>query len=244
MDKTAVLHKFGTSSSYIMNNFVIRIRANALRSMLPNAKDLSIIDIACGNAEVSMQFLDEARSLHLVDISESMIRAATDNVEAKYRKKVQAVIYDFEAGANDVECQSYDLVICTGLFAHVRDPGYVLTKLINLVASNGYIFLQNTDSSNIYSKFTNTLQSVANLFRPNSYAHSRLSNSELFKVLTREGFNLRAQYSYISSFPLVGRILTSKLKFRFNKYMFGTPEIPKRQAVANETLVLFQKITN
>jgi ubiquinone/menaquinone biosynthesis C-methylase UbiE len=230
---------FGNPNTYLSNDAVIRIRKQVINEMLEGRHFSNIADIACGNADISLQFLNGQNQLTLVDISEQMLEEARLKIPINYLENVH--IISGNADILELPVSSFDLVISTGLLAHVDSPADTLNKLAGLLKPGGILIIQNTNSSHPYSWLVNLLEQVKWLMGLKAYKFNRIANKTILKLLSNKNFQLKAKYRSIVSLLFIGHFVNSETKFSFIQSIFGPFSKKRFQVLGNDIIYCFQK---
>jgi ubiquinone/menaquinone biosynthesis C-methylase UbiE len=244
-EKLASIHdgktNFGKDSPYLQDNFVIDLRRDVARMVLAGESYAKVIDIGCGDGSISIEFMTDARIARMVDVSPEMLEAARMNLQKKSMKHVEIFCYNFEEENNQIELDRYDLIVCTGVFAHVRDYLHVLHKLIAIAEKSSLVVLQNTDARHPYTVINEAIKSISGLFGVAPRRHNEVRTSTVIENMKRAGFELIFQYNYISSFPLIGRCLSGKTKYNINGRLFPPGKSGMLSCLGNESLLFFKR---
>ncbi len=132
---------FFDSDTYLAGNALIPIRARLVQDLLPNVRDARILDLGCGNGEVSRPLLTAGNRLTLVDFSAAMLdRARCSMPPGAPVEFVEADISNYQGSA------LFDVVICVGVLAHVPSPLGAVSRLAQLVRLGGLCLVQITDN--------------------------------------------------------------------------------------------------
>jgi 2-polyprenyl-3-methyl-5-hydroxy-6-metoxy-1,4-benzoquinol methylase len=107
---------FDNTGDYLEKSFGVRIRALAVRDLLRQRSNLSILDVGCGNGMISLQFAEQSNRLVLIDLSDSMLALARQNTPAGLEQGVTYLNLDFHEYH---PAHLFDLVLCIGVIAHV-----------------------------------------------------------------------------------------------------------------------------
>ena len=142
---------FERSDLYLTGNLNIQLRAEIVSQFLQNRDFKNVLDIACGSAEISIPYVNENNRLTLIDIAENMLDVAAKNVPETLTDRVEYRCGDFRK--LDFGDQQFDLIISTGLLAHIPDPFEALVRMAELLSPGGVLVLQNLNSSHPYSQF-------------------------------------------------------------------------------------------
>jgi len=98
---------FANPEPYLGNNPYIGLRAQMVRSLLPDLSGKSVLDLGCGDGRVSMPLAAEASELWLVDASAAMIETARRGIPPAHAGKIHTLctdLADFEPAAQ-IRCR-------------------------------------------------------------------------------------------------------------------------------------------
>jgi 2-polyprenyl-3-methyl-5-hydroxy-6-metoxy-1,4-benzoquinol methylase len=160
--------------------------------MAGDGKQVRILDIGCGNGEISLQFLPMASHITLLDNSPEMLDLCRANVPAGDTAKVNYVCSDFHVFEPDI---LFDLVLCIGVLAHVESVESTFTKLSSFLAPSGVCLVQLTDAGTLlgwgiylYENWLHRKQA--------GYALNCLSAGDVMKIAGRHGLYLQRKQAY------------------------------------------------
>lgn len=140
---------FDNSDVYLNNNSNIMLRKNIIRKIIRKPENLYILDIGCGDGSLSSQFLGNGNNITLLDISSNMLDKAKQNIPIELLPSVRFINGDFlEHEFNE----TYDIIICVGVLAHVDSVYKTIEKISSLLKPGGRCILQLTNYSNIIGK--------------------------------------------------------------------------------------------
>lgn len=228
---------FGQGTPYLKDNYNIRLRREIVRDMLTGARFRSILDVACGNAEVSLPFLTAEGHLTLLDISPAMLEAADRNIPEDLRGRAELRNEDFLRA--EFPARSYDLIICTGLLAHIKDPVATLEKISALLMPGGCLILQNTDADHPYSRLIKLYRWMGALLAPTRYQYNRVTESMIINILAERGIELKKRFSYIQSFLIFDRLMKPSVSDWLIRRLFGNAGRNMMPWLGNDRLYLF-----
>jgi ubiquinone/menaquinone biosynthesis C-methylase UbiE len=233
---------FGHNSIYLAGNNGIQVRAEVISAMCDALDYKNIADLACGNGLISIPLLhNEGCRLTLLDNSSTMIEAARNNIPPEIQHRVSLIEAALdESGLTE---SGFDLVLCLGLLAHLRDPMKQLNqKVLPLVSKGGHLIIQNTDSRHPYTWLSHHLASaVRSLLGREPYAMNRISHRCLLRELEAAGFRQSGRFRYIVSFPLLGRLMGSGGRLQIIRSLFGNYGAPRLQWLGNDSIFLLTK---
>jgi len=230
---------FQQGARYLRDNYNVRFRQEIVSSLLTGDNFSSILDVACGSAEISIPFLNEGNRLTLIDSSLDMIDTASGNIPAHLRKRVELRNEDFME--SNLPACSYDLIICTGLLAHVDEPARVLGKIVGLLMPGGVVVIQNTDSAHFYSHFIDLYRAVVVMVVPSRYRYNKVSESSIITFFEQRGLKIEKTYRYIQSFLFFDRLLKPETRYRVIRSLFGSPTDNRRKWLGNDAIYVFRQ---
>jgi SAM-dependent methyltransferase len=166
-------------------------RKSIVRTLMANEAPASVIDLGCGDGRVSLQFLDSATTVTLLDTSPSMLSLASNSVPYRYRGQVRFVVSSI---ADLAESQKYDLVLAVGVLAHVTDLPGTLSKIAGLLSDNGRAILQLTDAATIPGAVITAWSHLTSSKR--GYQLNRLTEHRVVTALSMDGLELVARVQY------------------------------------------------
>lgn len=192
-----VKNYFNNTDTYLKSNIVILLRKRIISAIIGEINDKNIIDIGCGNGELSKDYISQNK-ITFLDISPNMIKIAKKNVSQEHLNNASFVNADFSQYRST---QKFDIVLCIGVVAHVDNILDLFTKLKEITTENGLILLQFTASEKIISKFN---QLRYKLFGKSSY-NDRInvtSSADIKKILNQAGLKIEKKINYFPVSPL------------------------------------------
>src|SRR2546421_11691633 len=135
---------FDQTQLYLKIDYNIRIRAEVVKGFIGDNQFNTILDIGCGNGAISLPLLRKDNRLTLLDISSSMLSIANSHIPAEFSDNVGMINEDFMSA--ELELQSYDLILCLGVLAHVDSPGDLIARIASLLKPHGSVIVQNSNS--------------------------------------------------------------------------------------------------
>lgn len=100
----------------------------------------TILDIGCGPGEMLRDLLEKGFAVHGVDISEGMLRVASDNLADNDGKR------KFTLQCGNIEAlhfrdKSFDAVICAGVIEYLDSDDVALQELNRILKNNGSLII-------------------------------------------------------------------------------------------------------
>ncbi len=207
---------FEQPQHYFHKDYHVTVRAEIVREMIPDASGMKILDIGCGDGRVSLQFLRQAASVTLVDVSESMLRLARANVQAEYTDRASFFRGDFMDYNPEI---SADLVVCLGVLAHVDQVEAAIRKLAALTRVGGYCVLQITDCERLMGKIQHwSLRSLVGLRGARGYRLQRTRFQDIETLAAGAGFSLARRRDHCLVVPGMGR-LPNQWLLRYDRFV-------------------------
>lgn len=231
---------FAEPARYLRSSFNIRIRADAVQELTGDTAFASILDIGCGTGAISQPLLPRAEHLTLLDFSPGMLSMALGYVPAKSLGKVETINDDFMHAA--LKSNSYDLILCMGVLAHVNSPVSVVDKMVSLLKPGGQIIVQNTDSGHFVSALFALYTAAQRTFSHNSYRLNQLSGERLTRMFRERGLTQMSVYRYSLPIPGMARILSSDRLYELIRRVYGTPSNNRFSWLGNECIYQFRKV--
>lgn len=131
------------------NNYNVLQEKPAIRSLLPNLKNKSILDLGCGYGENCRYFIKEgAKEVIGVDISENMLKTAL-------KENTDSRIKYLRIDINDISTinKKFDIVYSSLAFHYIEDLKQLLFNIGNLLNKDGMlIFSQEHPLTTAYKK--------------------------------------------------------------------------------------------
>lgn len=239
-DKSKVVKElFENTELYLTYDYNLQIRKETVEAFTVGMNFNHVLDIPCGTGAMSIPLLDRADKLTLLDISSNMIGIAKKNIPEKYAGKTEAINANFFE--LDLEKNSYDLIICLGLLAHVNSPEQLITKIAGLLKPGGLLVIQNTDSSHFYSYLIRLYLGAKNLIRKQSYKLNNVPAKFIEGKLQENNLELLKSYRYNQSFLGFSNLFSNEKKYRLTSKFFGNAKQAKNQSFGSDYTYLFRK---
>jgi cyclopropane fatty-acyl-phospholipid synthase-like methyltransferase len=187
---------FNNTDNYIRSNVIISFRKLLVKKLLGNFKDKEIIDIGCGNGELSIEYLPE-NSITYLDVSEKMLDVVRNKIPSDLKDKTTFINDDINSVPS---VKKYDIVLCIGVAAHVYDIENLFLKLSTLIKDGGILLFQYSD----YRKFITRLNRLkAKLLNSDSYNYkiNQTTSMDIEMHLKNAGFHITAKEPYFPVSP-------------------------------------------
>jgi 2-polyprenyl-3-methyl-5-hydroxy-6-metoxy-1,4-benzoquinol methylase len=199
--------------------FNIRVRQETVRQMVGERRFENILDVGCGNGAISLPLLRPENRLTLVDVSSRMISIARSNVPDHLCANVRLINADLMAAA--LQPQSYDLILCLGVLAHVDSPDALIARVAGLMRPGGTLILEFTDSLHPAGHMVVLYNEALRLKRPAPYRLNLLSRRVVFRLLNKHGLKPVSTYRYGLWIPLANRFFSQSALYKLVRKVFG-----------------------
>jgi 2-polyprenyl-3-methyl-5-hydroxy-6-metoxy-1,4-benzoquinol methylase len=222
-----------------IRRYVIEIRKETVRDFTAGRAFRNILDIGCGDGSVSMQFLDAANRLTLLDISDAMLSRALSKVRPELLENVDTINQDFLTAT--LKPDSYDLIICVGVLAHVERTEPLLEKIEQLLRPGGLLVLECTDCAHFTLQFSLMVGRIRGLFKKGSGYRTRLiSAASVLAIAQQSGLKLISEYRHNLALPLMGKVFSQAALQRIIRLIFGTAKRNRNAWLGKECIFAFE----
>jgi ubiquinone/menaquinone biosynthesis C-methylase UbiE len=216
----------------------IRVRIETIQQFTSAQKFGRVLDIGCGNGAISLPLLPRAGHLTLLDLSPKMLDLARQQVPADRLEDVKLIEGNFLEA--DLEPQSFDLVLCIGVLAHVDSVPDVIAKVARLAKPGGMVILEFTDSFHFWGLQVVLYGKLLKLWRTERYALNRLKQQQIEDICRQNGLSISSVYRY--GLPPIGvsKFAGQDQMYRMVRYMFGPSEHNRNSWMGNQFLYRLQ----
>lgn len=239
MREQKVKHFFEQTDHYLAYNYNLRIRTETVGYFLQNRHFHNVLDMPCGTGDISVPFLNQFGHLTLMDFSANMIALAKKRVPDSQHQKVTFLNTDFYK--HDFGEETFDLVICLGILAHINDPWVFLQKIADRIRPGGYLILQNTNSNHWFARLIGFYLWMRRLVGLDKYKLNKINEQQLLQNLRKLNFQKQEVFCYNQSFLGLSRIFNNDLKYRLTRNYFGFAGKNKNARSGSDCTYLFQK---
>lgn len=240
MDKSKIVKDlFENTDLYLTYDYNLQIRQETVTSFMKNLEIHSVLDMPCGTGTISLPMLEKCSSITLIDISANMVALAKKNIPENYKGKTVFINDDFFK--LDIPDNSYDMVLCLGLLAHVNSPEQLLKRLTQVISPGGYLIIQNTDSKHFYSHLIRFYLGLKNLIKKQGYKLNKVSGAFLEQTMLINDFEILQKFRYNQSFLGFSNLFSNKKKYALTRQFFGTVENNKHANFGSDVTYLFRK---
>jgi 2-polyprenyl-3-methyl-5-hydroxy-6-metoxy-1,4-benzoquinol methylase len=239
-DKSKIVKElFEDTALYLTYDYNLQIRKENLVALTKDLKYDSVLDMPCGTGSISLPLLKNAKTLTLIDISSNMLSIAKSNIPEDEKHKVTFINDNFFN--IDIKPNTYDLVICLGLLAHVNSPEQLLTKLSHIISPGGHLIIQNTDSAHFYSHLIRCYLGLKNIISKQRYKLNKVKGSFVEQQVSKNGLQLIKTFRYNQSFLGLSNLFTNEKKYKLTRQFFGSVDENKHANWGSDVTYLFKK---
>jgi 2-polyprenyl-3-methyl-5-hydroxy-6-metoxy-1,4-benzoquinol methylase len=219
--------------------FDIRIRVETVQKFSKSQRFDRVLDIGCGNGALSLPLLPYCRRLTLLDLSKNMLELASRQIPSERLSDVDLIDRDFLSAG--LEPETFDLILCVGVLAHVDSPAAVIAKVAQLAKPGSWVFLEFTDSFHFWGVPVVLYQKTLKLLRPEPYALNRLRRQRILNICKENGLGVSDLYRY--GMPPLGSSMFcgQEEMYRMTRFLFGSSDRNRNRWMGNQFIYLLQK---
>jgi 2-polyprenyl-3-methyl-5-hydroxy-6-metoxy-1,4-benzoquinol methylase len=220
---------FAETSIYINNKTIITLRKEIIYSIIGDIKDSSIIDVGCGNGEVSLKFIHNNK-VTFVDLSKEMLDEVAKRIS--HDQTINSSLIN--SSIEDLpDIGKFNHVICLGVLAHAPNVQAIVNKLKELLSTNGMLYIQFSDHSKILATLLSLKKSLVNRFKKSrSYKTNKTTFNQINKLIKQNNLKIINNISYFPVLPFMRFLPIAKQlhlikKLSGNRYFskFGSERI-------------------
>jgi 2-polyprenyl-3-methyl-5-hydroxy-6-metoxy-1,4-benzoquinol methylase len=231
---------FETPKKYLdPRQYDIRIRVETVQHFTDKSDFDRILDIGCGDGSISLPLLPRCKKLSLLDLSRNMLDLASKRIPSSRLDDVEMIDGDFMSA--DLKPQSFDLIFCIGVLAHVDSPAAVIEKLATLAKPGAWVILEFTDSFHFWGVPVVFYQYLLRLLRPEPYKLNRLKKIDVLSLCKKNGLVISDLYRY--GLPPLGshKFLTQDGMYSLTRHLFGSSNLNRKRWMGNQFIYRLQK---
>lgn len=211
----------------------IRMRVATVKEWTASVRWQRLLDIGCGSGAISLPLLSPASHLTLLDLSESMLATARASVPESMAGNIETRNEDFMAATFDA--QSFDLIVCVGVLAHVDSPAEFISKIARVLCPGGTLILAFTDSKHFVGRLARLTGWLKELVAPAKYPVNILSFADVAQILSRNHLKLVSKFRYAENVvPGIEKIVPPGTIFDLSQLVFGTCTKSRNAWLGNE----------
>ena len=217
----------------------IKIRAETLAEFAKDVRPRAILDIGCGDGSLSLPLLSEENTLTLLDRSREMLSIAATQVPRHSIDHVRFQNEDFMD--SDIRHESYDLIICVGVMAYIRDRTAFVRKLYSVLKPEGILIMECTDSAHFVSAINRVYEAVRIGLGGARFPTVTGSSADLLEILRKSGFVLTGSFRYSLVVPAIRRFVSQNFCYKAIRAVYGTFANNRAARLGNECLFRLER---
>ncbi len=230
--------EFENPEGYLSQQYVLRLRREAVALFAGPARGDRILDIGCGDGSLSLPLLREAASLTLVDTSEAMLEAARRQTPASRLDNVEFHHSSFIELPDDG--RRFDTILCVGVLAHVESPSQALDWIAARLAPGGLAIIEHTNFAHPLGSGLVLYSWLRSRVRTNRYTWNALSAGQIDRLLADRGLLLEREYRYGLLRPLQQVVRQDRL-YRLSGLLHGSPTRPRWPSLGSERICAYRR---
>jgi len=176
----------------------------------------AMLDCAVGDGQITAQVIKSGNftRIFLVDISEKMLEIAKGNCQPVVKtdldlETAHSDIYDF---LDSHEPNVYDLVICSGLIAHISDAPRLMKLLHKVLSANGKIILQSTLLDNPITAIVKSL-TEKDYYAKNGYMIKYYRHQDILQLCKLAHLEIESHQRFSMGLQFLDNKLPPKLNY-------------------------------
>lgn len=214
----------------------IRLRTTVVEEFLKDKAFQDVLDIGCGDGSISLALLAPDKHITLLDFSSTMLSAARACVPHLLKDHVEVRQEDFMKAS--FEPESYDVIICVGLLAHVDSPDEFVKKVRSLLRPQGFVILEFTDAFHFMGRFGRALGRLRHYAAPPRYQVNLLCFDVVRSFLGKNGLSILSMYRYAMP-PIPGiQVLGHEALYSLLRGAYGRPGRNRFAWLGNEYICM------
>lgn len=188
---------FDNTKNYLGSNPVISLRKTIIRDLIGEQKNKQILDVGCGNGELTRDFIFN-NHITFLDISQKMLGLAKKNISNENLVNAEFENIDISLFKPN---RSFDIVICVGVLAHVDSLSELIYKVNEITSPNGIIILQFTASEKLLSRINHIRYKFFSKDNYN-YEVNQVESSKINSLLNSAGLKIIKKVNHFPVSPL------------------------------------------
>lgn len=217
----------------------IKIRTETLAEFTKHVKPGTILDIGCGDGSLSLPLLSKDNFLVLLDRSKEMLAIAKSRIPRELTDHVQLQNADFMSA--DISEESFDLVVCVGVMAYIKDRSAFVQKLWSTLKPGGTLIIECTDSDHFVSLINRSYDTVRTNLGGKDFPTVRGSSKELLRILQKSGFTLTGSFRYSLPLPGMRHFLSQNACYQGIRAIYGSILNNRMAWLGNECLFRLER---
>lgn len=238
---TEVKARFESPQWYLRRRrYNIEVRRETVEEFARGLNPARVLDIGCGDGSISLPLLTATNRLTLVDLSGGMLEIAKSRIPKVAAERVGVVNGDFLAA--DLGSQTFDLIICLGLLAHVDSAAQVIAKITGLLSVDGAVIMESTDAGHFLARRKGLFDRALQMAGRVPYPLTRTTSDEIAGMFKDRGFELSAifRYSLPANTFALDRIIPQGVLHWLIKVIFGSAKHSRNARFGTECIYLFK----
>ncbi|MBD2201171.1 methyltransferase domain-containing protein [Calothrix sp. FACHB-1219] len=232
--KTVIQNFFNKTSAIYSNYFDMEKKSGTIFNFNKRREIITelssqfsgrLLDCAVGDGKITANVIqsDNFEEVTLVDISGKMLELAYNNCKNNFSNLINIKCFNldiFEFIENTSSAQEYDLIICSGLIAHIPNTLELLKSLTNLLSKDGRIILQTTLLDHPTTQAVKLL-TEKRYFQKNGYKILYYKTKDIVKICQEANLKIESMEKFSIGCQFLDNILPPQWNFsieaRFEK---------------------------
>lgn len=239
-NETVIKEAFERPEWYLRSAaYNIRIRCETIHEFLRGRRYQNILDIGCGDGSLSVPLLTQNSKVTLLDRSRDMLGRAAARVPRELVENATFVNSDFTAA--ELPTAPYELVICVGVLAYVKDPFAFLQKVASVMVPGGTLILECTDGDHVMSRYFQAYDAVRRMWLGDKlFRTEKRSSTSVLRIASECGFTVRNSFRYSLPPSGIRKFVPQKVSYSTIRNVFGCAGRNRVPWLGNECIYCFE----
>jgi len=218
----------------------IRVRAETVAALTAGITFDRVLDIGCGDGSLSRAIAPRTAEITFLDRSADMLRRVAQRMGPGNPPVVHYLNSGFMEAA--LPSENFDLVLCIGVLAYVRDPAPFLAKVRSVLRPGGRLLLECTDADHFLSRLDRAYEAITTAIRPGLFTTHPHRARDVVRATEAEGLRLGNAFRYAYGMPVASRLLSQQRIYRLIRRVYGTVADHRRGSLGNQLIFSFQRL--
>lgn len=170
----------------------------------------AVLDVPVGIGRWTNELNKISKKIYCVDISEQILEKAANNVQ-DHIEKIRYIKSD--VGSINLDLDSLDLILCTGLFEHLPQNEYAraIQKFSSLLKSNGELILVINNNNSLFLREKADNRYRKNMQLRNGYFNALTDLQFVISEITKCNFKVN-RFSFNPNFSVLRKCISNNVE--------------------------------
>lgn len=226
---------------WYLNRFAanIRVRAETVATLTAGLAFARVLDIGCGDGSLARPLMARTGEITFLDRSAAMLERVAQRFGPGQPPVIRYVNSGFMEAA--LPSESFDLVLCLGVLAYVRELDPFVARLHAVLKPGGRLLLECTEADHFLSRLDRAYQGVTTAIRPGLFTTHPHRAREVVRATEATGLRLGSIFRYAYGLPVLSRLLSQPRTYRLIRRLYGTVADNRHRSLGNQLILGFQR---